>query len=128
MYTRSHRTQKQAVTADWMRRSLMDNCTPFSCRRREPRRFSGDGEGNGMNTHKITGGGGIQLHVVEAGNSKGRPILFIDGFSGSWLAWSRQISSDLANDYRLVAMDIRGHGLSDKPREGYSDSNCGLMM
>lgn len=32
------------------------------------------------------------------------------------------MSSDLANDYRLVAMDIRGHGLSDKPREGYGDS------
>ena len=30
--------------------------------------------------------------------------------------------SDLADDYRLVAMDMRGHGLSDKPREGYSDS------
>ena len=24
--------------------------------------------------------------------------------------------------YRLVAMDIRGHGLSDKPRDGYDDS------
>jgi non-heme chloroperoxidase len=32
------------------------------------------------------------------------------------------MSSDLADDYRLVAMDLRGHGLSDKPREGYSDS------
>jgi pimeloyl-ACP methyl ester carboxylesterase len=30
--------------------------------------------------------------------------------------------SDLANDYRLVAMDLRGHGESDKPREGYSES------
>jgi non-heme chloroperoxidase len=32
------------------------------------------------------------------------------------------MSSDLADDFRLVAMDIRGHGLSDKPREGYADS------
>jgi non-heme chloroperoxidase len=77
---------------------------------------------NIMKSHKITGGGGTQLHVVETGNSKGRPIMFIHGFSQSWLAWSRQMSSDLADDYRLVAMDMRGHGLSDKPREGYSDS------
>jgi pimeloyl-ACP methyl ester carboxylesterase len=38
------------------------------------------------------------------------------------MAWSRQLSSDLADNYRLIAMDLRGHGLSDKPREGYSES------
>jgi non-heme chloroperoxidase len=75
-----------------------------------------------MKSHKITGGGGIQLHLVETGNSSGRPIMFIHGFSQCWLAWSRQMRSDLADDYRLVAMDLRGHGLSDKPREGYADS------
>ena len=75
-----------------------------------------------MKNHKITGGGGIQLHLVETGNSIGRPILFIHGVSQCWLTWSRQMSSDLADDYRLVAMDLRGHGLSDKPREGYTDS------
>ena len=75
-----------------------------------------------MKSHKITGGGGIQLHVVETGNSKGRPIVFIHGFSQCSLAWSRQFDSDLAETYRLIAMDMRGHGLSDKPREGYTDS------
>ncbi|MCM3901435.1 MAG: alpha/beta hydrolase [Pyrinomonadaceae bacterium] len=75
-----------------------------------------------MNSHKITGGGGTQLHLVESGNSTGRPILFIHGFSQCWLSWSRQMTSDLADDFRLVAMDMRGHGLSDKPREGYGDS------
>src|SRR5687768_11702957 len=75
-----------------------------------------------MNSQKITGGGGVQLHLVEAGNPKGRPLLFIHGLSQSWRAWSRQMFSDLADDFRLVAMDMRGHGLSDKPREGYGDS------
>jgi pimeloyl-ACP methyl ester carboxylesterase len=75
-----------------------------------------------MKEHKITGGGGIQLHLVEAGNSQGRPILLIHGFSQCWLSWRRQLTSDLADDFRLIAMDIRGHGLSDKPREGYADS------
>ena len=32
------------------------------------------------------------------------------------------MNSDLAEDYRLVAMDLRGHGLSGKPREGYTES------
>jgi len=73
-------------------------------------------------SHHITGGGGVKLHVVEAGNPKGRPILFLHGTSQCWLTWSKQLNSDLANDYRLVAMDLRGHGLSDKPNEGYIDS------
>ena len=75
-----------------------------------------------MKSHKVAGGGGTALHVVETGNPNGRPILFIHGFSQCSLAWSRQLSSDLADDFRLIAMDLRGHGLSDKPREGYSDS------
>jgi len=73
-------------------------------------------------SHAVTGGGGVQLHIVEAGNASGRPIVFIHGFSQSWLAWSRQMSSDLADNYRLVAMDLRGHGHSEKPREGYDES------
>jgi len=71
-------------------------------------------------TH-VTGGGGVRLHVVDTGNPSGRPIVFIHGFSQSGLAWRPQLCSDLANDYRLVAMDLRGHGQSDKPRDAYSD-------
>jgi non-heme chloroperoxidase len=75
-----------------------------------------------MKSHTVKGGGGVALHVVETGNATGRPILFIHGFSQCWLSWSRQLNSDLADDHRLVAMDLRGHGLSGKPREGYTDS------
>jgi pimeloyl-ACP methyl ester carboxylesterase len=75
-----------------------------------------------MVNHTITGGAGGKLHVVETGNARGRPILFIHGFSQCWLAWRRQLDSDLAADFRLVALDLRGHGLSDKPHDGYADS------
>src|SRR5262245_59491557 len=75
-----------------------------------------------MKNHTVTGGGGVQLHIVEAGNPSGRPILFIHGFSQTALSWSRQLDSELARDHRLVAMDLRGHGLSDKPRDAYGDS------
>jgi pimeloyl-ACP methyl ester carboxylesterase len=70
----------------------------------------------------IAGGSGLQLHLVESGNPKGRPMLFLHGVSQSWRTWERQLESDLANNYRLVAMDIRGHGSSEKPREGYTES------
>jgi pimeloyl-ACP methyl ester carboxylesterase len=71
-------------------------------------------------TH-VTGGDGVRLHVVDSGNRGARPILFIHGFSQSWLSWRHQLCSDLASDYRLVAMDLRGHGQSEKPPEGYAD-------
>jgi non-heme chloroperoxidase len=75
-----------------------------------------------MQSRTIPGGGGTRLHVVETGNPTGRPILYLHGFSQCWLAWSRQLNSDLARDYRLVAMDLRGHGLSAKPQHGYDDT------
>jgi pimeloyl-ACP methyl ester carboxylesterase len=75
-----------------------------------------------MKHHAIAGGGGSLLHLVETGNPNGQAILFLHGFSQCSLAWSRQLSSDLAKSYRLVAMDLRGHGSSDKPRDAYGDS------
>ena len=75
-----------------------------------------------MKAHRITGGGGIQLHVAETGNSQGRAVLFIHGFSQCGLSWSKQMGSDLVNDHRLVAMDLRGHGQSEKPGDAYGDS------
>lgn len=70
----------------------------------------------------MVGGGGSRLHVLETGNPSGQPVLFIHGFSQCALCWGRQMNSDLATDHRLVAMDLRGHGQSDKPRDAYADS------
>ena len=75
-----------------------------------------------MKHHTISGGGGTRLHLVEAGQSRGPAILFLHGISQCWLQWSRQLDSTLAQSHRLVAMDLRGHGRSDRPRDGYGDS------
>lgn len=75
-----------------------------------------------MKSSIVTGGAGVRLHVTETSNPSGRPLLFIHGFSQCALAWNRQLHSDLGDTFRLVAFDLRGHGLSDKPREGYTDS------
>jgi len=77
-----------------------------------------------MKNHKIIGGGGVELNVIETGNPEGRPILFIPGFSQSHFAWKHQLNSDLANDHRLIALDLRGHGASGKPAslDAYTDS------
>jgi pimeloyl-ACP methyl ester carboxylesterase len=74
-----------------------------------------------MQDHAISGGCGLKLHVVETGKPTGKPILFIHGFSQSGLAWNKQLRSDLAEDFHLVSMDLRGHGLSGKDRDVYGD-------
>jgi len=73
-----------------------------------------------MGTHTIDGGGGVSLHVTETGS--GRPVLFVHGFSQSSLCWRKQFDADLTDDCRLVAMDCRGHGDSEKPHDAYADS------
>jgi non-heme chloroperoxidase len=74
-------------------------------------------------THRVQGGGGVELYVEETGNEQGRPVLFIHGFSQCRLAWRSQLRSDLRDDLRLVAMDLRGHGLSARPRDAYGESS-----
>jgi pimeloyl-ACP methyl ester carboxylesterase len=75
-----------------------------------------------IRSRRIPGAGGTEIHVDEAGDPSGQPVLFIHGISQSRLSWRRQLESGLGRDLRLVAMDLRGHGLSDRPNDGYGDS------
>ena len=68
-------------------------------------------------THTVRGGGGLRLHVREWGKADGPPIVFIHGLSQSHLCWARQYGSALAGEFRLVAYDLRGHGMSQAPLE-----------
>jgi len=72
----------------------------------------------------IQGGGGVELVVYEAGNLNGPPVVFIHGFSQNHLAWERQFSSSLAEEFHLVGFDLRGHGASEQPLDAaaYTDS------
>jgi non-heme chloroperoxidase len=68
-----------------------------------------------MNIHSVTGGGGVRLHVRDCGKADAQAILFIHGWSQSHLCWQKQFESELADKFRLVAFDLRGHGMSDMP-------------
>jgi pimeloyl-ACP methyl ester carboxylesterase len=70
-----------------------------------------------IRVREVVGPDGVRLHVRETGPADGPPILFIHGWSQSWLSWKRQMESELADEFRLVAFDLRGHGMSDEPRE-----------
>ncbi|MCZ7655705.1 MAG: alpha/beta hydrolase [Rhodocyclaceae bacterium] len=57
---------------------------------------------------------GIRLHYLEAG--AGPPMLFVHGFPEFWYAWESQLA-EFSKDHRAVALDMRGHNLSDKPAD-----------
>jgi pimeloyl-ACP methyl ester carboxylesterase len=67
-----------------------------------------------MRTHVLTGGGGVRLAVHEYGAANGKAIVLIHGFSQSHHVWSKQFQSLLAEEFRLVCPDNRGHGMSEK--------------
>ena len=59
---------------------------------------------------------GVRLHCVEMGT--GDPVILLHELDGSAASFIRSgIFSDLAKDHRVIALDSRGHGLSDKPHD-----------
>jgi pimeloyl-ACP methyl ester carboxylesterase len=60
---------------------------------------------------------GHRVHVMEAGDPRGRPVLMLHG-SPTWGFLWRRVAQALAGEsLRLVMPDLVGLGLSDKPRE-----------
>jgi non-heme chloroperoxidase len=59
---------------------------------------------------------GVRIHYVEAG--KGRAIVFIPGWMMPGWIWQKQID-ELSKNYRVIAVDPRSQGESDKPAYGH---------
>jgi pimeloyl-ACP methyl ester carboxylesterase len=57
---------------------------------------------------------GVRLHYVEAG--AGPLVVLLHGFPEYWYSWHRQIGVLAAAGFRVMAPDLRGYNLSDKPR------------
>ena len=54
----------------------------------------------------------VNLHYVTEG--EGELMLFLHGFPYFWYNWHHQLE-EFSKDYRVVAVDMRGYNLSDKP-------------
>jgi pimeloyl-ACP methyl ester carboxylesterase len=67
----------------------------------------------------VTTSDGVSLHYLEAGT--GKPILMIPGWSQTAEQFRHQLDG-LSDRYRVIAIDLRGHGESDKPEFGYKIS------
>jgi len=59
---------------------------------------------------------GISLNYEEKG--QGEPVVLLHGLGSNLTAWAEQMAA-LATRYRAIALDLRGHGESDKPVGDY---------
>jgi pimeloyl-ACP methyl ester carboxylesterase len=59
---------------------------------------------------------GTRLHYVTAG--EGPPVMLLHGWPQTWYEW-RHVIDLLADEYQVVAPDLRGFGYSAKPAAGY---------
>ncbi len=57
----------------------------------------------------------VRLHYKETG--RGEPVLLLHGLGASSYAW-RYVTPELAKKHRIIALDLKGFGKSDKPKDG----------
>ena len=67
--------------------------------------------------------GGLHVHYRDEGNSAGPAIVLVHGFAASLQAWEPWVAR-LGGDYRIISLDLPGHGLTRAP-EGYVASTDG---
>jgi pimeloyl-ACP methyl ester carboxylesterase len=70
-------------------------------------------------SHKTKSVDGLDWHWVEAGD--GFPVVLLHGIPESWACWKQQIPL-LAKQFRVIALDMKGYGQSDKQEGDYSGS------
>jgi pimeloyl-ACP methyl ester carboxylesterase len=63
---------------------------------------------------------GLIVHYTDEGNPAGRTLILVHGFAASVHAWRPWVER-LSGDYRLIAIDLPGHGLTQAPK-GYRAS------
>jgi pimeloyl-ACP methyl ester carboxylesterase len=57
---------------------------------------------------------GVRMHYRDQGNPQGRPLLLIHGFGINLETWEPWVNL-LSKDYRLISLDLPGHGLTHAP-------------
>src|SRR5205809_3722367 len=63
---------------------------------------------------------GVQIHAVmwEKADSDATPLVILHGMWESWHTFAR-LAPRFAQKRMVYALDLRGHGASDKPAKGY---------
>lgn len=65
---------------------------------------------------------GTNIVYRVSGDRGARPLVLLHGWAQSSACWGDNLLDDLAENFRVVAVDLRGHGYSDAPVGGYAES------
>ncbi|MFD1815083.1 alpha/beta fold hydrolase [Rhodococcus gannanensis] len=65
---------------------------------------------------------GTSLVYRVTGPEGGQPLVLLHGWAQSMNCWGAGVLDALAARYRVIAVDLRGHGYSGAPESGYDDS------
>ncbi|MCI0662138.1 MAG: alpha/beta hydrolase [Acidobacteria bacterium] len=77
--------------------------------------FAGDNDIEQRVEHGYADSNGVKIHYAALGDKKAPLIVMIHGFPDFWYSWRHQMEA-LSKDYYVVAIDLRGYNLSDKPK------------
>jgi pimeloyl-ACP methyl ester carboxylesterase len=77
--------------------------------------------------HEYVDVGALRTHVALAGPDDAPPVLLVHGWPQSWWAW-RHVIPTLAERFRVIAVDLRGHGWSEAPAAGYDKEQLASDM
>lgn len=74
-----------------------------------------------MSVREVLGADGTSIVYRAFGAPESRPLVLLHGWAQSSRCWGEPLLADLARRHRVLAVDLRGHGYSDAPADGYDD-------
>ncbi|MBV6761725.1 MULTISPECIES: alpha/beta fold hydrolase [Rhodococcus] len=75
-----------------------------------------------MAIREAVGVDGTPLVYSVTGDPDARALVLLHGWAQSSKCWGPTVLDELAARYRVIAVDLRGHGYSGAPAAGYDDS------
>lgn len=69
--------------------------------------------------HRYVDARGLRTHVALAGPEGGDPVVLVHGWPQHWWVWRGVIPKLVDAGYRCICPDLRGHGWTDAPPDGY---------
>ena len=69
--------------------------------------------------HRYVDARGLRTHVALAGPEGGDPVVLVHGWPQHWWIWRDVLPALVEAGYRCICVDLRGHGWTDAPPDGY---------